>query len=989
MHVLPPAGLVACSCDVQDVANLTAFGFESRVEETCVEADCRDPKVANCLVCPQTCGDCLICKEEVLSRSGVMYGSTFNTESVLYKASQEEQLLGLKGVNSIVASSDGRHVYASSYFARSIAAFDRDEETGLITYRSDLGITHKVPQNDETWPFPACNYSHDCFTVGYARPYQGLSQIAISQDGLNIYGVSMFVDSLYVWQRDSVTGSLALERVISDGMRYHGKLVDGLAGASSLFISHNSRSVYVTGFRDQSVAAFHRDDNRTLTFVDRIKNGERRFDLFPVNPPQLAALSDPVATFPLALGSNSSARAARYFVMDGEQYLALAFSEDTQDSLEGQGGVTILRWSGHTFVEVQRTRRDTAPLDIEHMYIVNDDGFGFHFLAVANSHTDIAAGVVNMYRWNVGIEQFVWHHAVPSIRPDGEPLHPHGAAIPKGICYFRAAQSSRGVDVGSSHFLAVAYHRDSSSNYNVDSYVFQWQHEGQREMEDGTVVSGIGFVAFQRMVATGATDFVHVAVACSAQHRCQGSLHFLAVSSFGDETTTESSSSVWRYAPNTRNIDPDNAGLWNSLGRPGYFERVQGVATKGAASVESFHIPGHGYFFAWAERQRRYTSQRWTDYHGRVTIWQIDDALAESCSLTTVSCLKEWQVIDGATSDDGSSQAVHLPGKSIPMHGAYGGAEPCDAETCAVQSMVGPTALKFFSADGEHYLAVAQSVCPFFSGAGCLLLDDLQPQSSILQWNRKLRKFTEMLSITDVQSRMLRGEDLTDDELSFHAQQHSFALRLPMLRAVNWESLEVRADPLQQNRSLLISTSLEGGAVAYWWTFETVVGLNGSSSVASLLEGTEFFPIVNGSYTSPEDGVPAFENLFSVPLVKLSPEQEQASDGVGEDVFVASAMDRSLVRAQRVHAHDMVGNRISEFNFVRTFQQTTDEESSQHQIDGLNNPSAIRFFLQPVVEKIVPERNLTIGGVRRMLQDATGTYLVQAAACGAQQRASR
>jgi len=916
-----------------------------------------------------------------LSRAGVTYGFSVNTESIVLKSKKEDKLLGLKGVNSIVVSRDGRHVYASSLFARSVVAFDRNAETGLIFYNPELGITQQVPDDGETWPFPACNYSHDCLRVGYARPYQGLAEIAITDDGLNLYGVSSAFDAVYVWQRNTASGALSLIRLVTDGMIDGGKLVDGLAGASSLFISHNSRSVYVTGSRDQSVAAFHRESNGDLTYIDRIKNGERRFDRYPVTPPDVNTANistglDPHS--PMLLSKEASARAVRYFVMDGEQYLAIAFGADTILSSEAAGYAAILKWDGQSFVEIQRTTLDKGAVDLEHMYIINDVGDGLHFLAVANSHDSLTDNAVNIYQWDPQSQTFFLHHALPRLRPDGEPLHTR-KAIPRGICYLRASQVENGVET-TQHFLAVAYHQDVSPAYNMDSYVFAWQHEGQTVLADGRTLPGTGFVAYQRMVAAGATDFERMEVPCSA---CTGgSVQFLAVSSFGNPSSVVSTSSVWRYKPYVPNTDPDNFGLWNSLGSPGFFERVQEVQTTGAASVHSFYVPTVGYFLAWAERQTRFTSTNPDHYTGRVSIWQVNETAVASCSLNAGACFNLFQTIDGMTADGGSSDREHRPGKSVPIAGQY---SACSGEPCGTQRLIGATSLKFFSANGEHYLAIAQSLCPLFSGvAGCATPKELQPQSSVLQWNRRLALFTELLSITDSANTLLRGAPLSDPELLYHSQLHSFAFRLPILGAVSWDSFEVNHSSPGQNRSLLVSTSLQGGVVAYLWQFDTITGLNGSASVAALLENTTFSPIQTGTYDAPEFGVPSFENLFSVPVVRVSPEQQQATDGVNEHVYVAAAMDRSLVHAKRVHATDMVGNRIAEFSLMKTYHQITPEDpAGPHPVEGLNNPLHLRFFLQPVVSPWAPDANSS--AARRLLQegqvlpDYTVTYKPQLA----------
>ena len=94
-----------------------------------------------------------------------------------------------------------------------------------------------------------------------------------------MYAVSFDNSALHTLRRDNVTGRLTPlgHPLVDGGLDDAGNHIDGIAGANDVFLSHDERSVYVAGYKDQAVAYFKRSDGvrRGLLFVDRVKNGER------------------------------------------------------------------------------------------------------------------------------------------------------------------------------------------------------------------------------------------------------------------------------------------------------------------------------------------------------------------------------------------------------------------------------------------------------------------------------------------------------------------------------------------------------------------------------------------------------------------------------------------------------------------------------------------------------------------------------------------
>jgi hypothetical protein len=75
----------------------------------------------------------------------------------------------------------------------------------------------------------------------------------------------------------------------------------------------------------------------------------------------------------------------------------------------------------------------------------------------------------------------------------------------------------------------------------------------------------------------------------------------------------------------------------------------------------------------------------------------------------------------------------------------------------------------FTAADGEHYLAIAMSVCDYRSaGSAACVAVAAQPRSAVLQWDRSAGIFGELLAVTDKTNQRLRGTPIPDDMLRHH-----------------------------------------------------------------------------------------------------------------------------------------------------------------------------------------------------------------------------
>lgn len=154
---------------------------------------------------------------------------------------------GLLGAHIVVVSPDNRHVYVASRRGDTVTVFERNPDTGNLTFldqlRGKIGNT--------------------------ASNLDGAHGLAISPDGQHVYIASDNIDMLLNLRRDSQAGTLALIEEFVDNTNG----VDGLEKGWSVAVSPDGRNVYVAGFDDDSLAVFTRDlISGMLTFTEVIRS---------------------------------------------------------------------------------------------------------------------------------------------------------------------------------------------------------------------------------------------------------------------------------------------------------------------------------------------------------------------------------------------------------------------------------------------------------------------------------------------------------------------------------------------------------------------------------------------------------------------------------------------------------------------------------------------------------------------------------------------
>jgi DNA-binding beta-propeller fold protein YncE len=152
----------------------------------------------------------------------------------------------------LVASADGKNVYAGSFFGNEVAVFTRDPATGALT--QPAGATGCIAETT----------AEGCALGVALRSVEGM---AISGDGASVYLATALSNALVSLARDPATGGLTQA---TDGS---GCVVETalsgcatgfqLAGANAVAISPDDESVYATSLFSNSVTSFTRTAGST------------------------------------------------------------------------------------------------------------------------------------------------------------------------------------------------------------------------------------------------------------------------------------------------------------------------------------------------------------------------------------------------------------------------------------------------------------------------------------------------------------------------------------------------------------------------------------------------------------------------------------------------------------------------------------------------------------------------------------------------------
>jgi DNA-binding beta-propeller fold protein YncE len=152
----------------------------------------------------------------------------------------------------LVASPDGKNVYAGSFFGNAVAVFERDPATGALT--QPAGATGCVAETT----------AEGCALAVALKSVEGM---AISGDGASVYLATALSNALVSLTRDPSTGGLS-QATDGSGCVVEAALTGcttgfQLAGANAVAISPDDESVYVTSLFSNSVTSFTRTTGST------------------------------------------------------------------------------------------------------------------------------------------------------------------------------------------------------------------------------------------------------------------------------------------------------------------------------------------------------------------------------------------------------------------------------------------------------------------------------------------------------------------------------------------------------------------------------------------------------------------------------------------------------------------------------------------------------------------------------------------------------
>jgi 6-phosphogluconolactonase (cycloisomerase 2 family) len=158
---------------------------------------------------------------------------------------------GLAGAESVTVSPDGKFVYASGYFEAAVAVFERNAETGKLSF-----VEFKKDGIDGV--------------DGLAS----VESLIVSPDGKFLYAAGYNDSAVAVFARNAETGKLSFLKVQKDGVDG----VDGIGKAYSVTVSPDSKFVYVAGDTDSTVAVFNGSPNNVPVLVKEIADQEATED---------------------------------------------------------------------------------------------------------------------------------------------------------------------------------------------------------------------------------------------------------------------------------------------------------------------------------------------------------------------------------------------------------------------------------------------------------------------------------------------------------------------------------------------------------------------------------------------------------------------------------------------------------------------------------------------------------------------------------------
>ncbi|MBV7328230.1 lactonase family protein [Chloroflexi bacterium TSY] len=192
----------------------------------------------------------------LFSRDPVTGRLTFRQQLIDGQVQNDNVINGLDGATDVRVSGDGRFVYVAAQNDHAVSVFQRDLDTGRLTFVQVL--KDGQIQSDRV-----------------IDGLQGAVAVEVSSDNQYIYVAGFYDDAFAIFHRDETSGLLEFVQVLKNGgSDGAGNSIDGLQGILSMMVSPDNQFVYVVGARDNAVVIFEKDDaSGQLRFVQQLKEG--------------------------------------------------------------------------------------------------------------------------------------------------------------------------------------------------------------------------------------------------------------------------------------------------------------------------------------------------------------------------------------------------------------------------------------------------------------------------------------------------------------------------------------------------------------------------------------------------------------------------------------------------------------------------------------------------------------------------------------------
>ncbi|MEO1624599.1 MAG: beta-propeller fold lactonase family protein, partial [Bacteroidota bacterium] len=231
----------------------------------------------------------------------IIFERNSSTGTLLFVDAETASNTGTQGIGGAVAvamSNDGNHLYIAGETDNSLAVFNRDASTGEIDFieaqqnNTDgvLGLRNirdVAVSPDDKFVYTVGYWDHsitifqrntstgeltyvDRFRDNSSVGLNGASSINVSPDGEHVYVTGFWENSISTFSRNETTGLLTNQQQLRDGIAG----MDGLTWANGSVISPDGKTVYVTSAFDNAVSVFGIDENTgLLTFLEFHKDG--------------------------------------------------------------------------------------------------------------------------------------------------------------------------------------------------------------------------------------------------------------------------------------------------------------------------------------------------------------------------------------------------------------------------------------------------------------------------------------------------------------------------------------------------------------------------------------------------------------------------------------------------------------------------------------------------------------------------------------------